>query len=191
METDIWQNWLFEYESALKQSAKERKPVLLQFHRESCSGCKKLYTSVYPDLMVKKEMHDWFICLRQDIRKDRKIRSRYAAVWTPSFYVLDYKGQSYFQQAGFLEIEDFRVVLRIGLAEYLIPRGQYSHAKQVLQEGLDLFADNPRASALLFRMGMINYLQTWDNKQFRAHMRQIRELYPQSPEARMWPWIED
>lgn len=191
MESDIWQNWLFEYEAALKQSVKERKPVLLQFHREPCSGCKKLYAVTYPDTSVEREMHDWFICLRQDIRKDRKIRARYAAVWTPSFYVLDYKGQSHFQHAGFLEAEDFRLVLRLGLAAYLIPRGQYSRAKQVLQDGLDAFPDNPRASALLFRIGMIDYLQTWDNKQFRAHMQQIRELYPKSAEARMWPWMED
>ncbi len=190
MSEDIWQDWHFDYEQALEQARKMHKPVFLQFHRDPCSGCKKLYAVTYPDPDVAAEMHGWFVCLRQDIRQDRKVRGLYSAVWMPSFYVLDYRGKAYFSFPGFLEPEDFRVILRLGLAEYLIPRGQYTRAWTVLKEGLELFPDNPRAATLLFRMGMVEYLQTWDNKRFRAVMEEIRERYPHSPEARMWPWME-
>ncbi len=186
-----WNGWFFAWQPALNEALKQRKPVLLQFHREPCSGCRKLYAVTYPQSEIKKELHDWFVPLRLDILKDRKERSLLSAVWTPSFYVLDYKGKVYFSLPGFLEPEDFRVVLRLGLAEYLIPRGRYHEAKEILKDGLERFPDNPRAATLLLRVGMIDYLQTFDNKLFRNIMRRIREEYPKSTEARMWPWLEE
>lgn len=190
MSKAFWDQWQFDFEAAKQLAQKSKKPILLQFHRDPCAGCKKLYAETYPDTLVQKELFSWFVPLRLDILKDRRIRAQYSAVWTPSFYLLDYKGKPYFSMAGFLNAEDFRVVLRLALSEYLIPKGKYDEAKTHLQEGLNLFPDNPRAAALLFRIGMIEYLQTWDNKKFRAIMTQIKERYPHSAEARQWPWME-
>ena len=186
-----WNGWFFNLDEAQKEVLKQRKPILLQFHREPCSGCKKMYAVTYPHPDVHRELHEWFIPLRLDIKQDRKERSLFSAVWTPSFYVLDYKGKVYFSLPGFLEIEDFRVVMRLGLAEYYIPRGKYSEAKALLQDGLRQFPDNPRAATLLLRLGMIEYLKKWDNKIFRSYMQRIREEYPHSAEARMWPWMDE
>ncbi len=188
-ETD-WNGWFFNLEEAQQEAMKQRKPILLQFHRDPCSGCQKTYAVTYPDPGVHRELHAWFVPLRLDILKDRRERSQFSAVWTPSFYVLDYKGKVFFSLPGFLEPEDFRVILRLGLAEYLIPRGKYAEAKNLLEDGLDRFPDNPRASLLLLRLGMIAYLTTWDNKVFKSYMKRIREEYPHSAEARQWPWLE-
>ncbi len=188
-ETD-WNGWFFNLEEAQQEAMKQRKPILLQFHRDPCSGCKKTYAVTYPDPDVHRELHEWFVPLRLDILKDRRERSQFSAVWTPSFYVLDYKGKVFFSLPGFLEPEDFRVILRLGLAEYLIPRGKYAEAKNQLEDGLDRFPDNPRAPLLLLRLGMIAYLTTWDNKVFKSYMKRIREEYPHSAEARQWPWME-
>ena len=191
MENDIWNGWEFEYENALKRARQTRKPVLLQFHREPCSGCKKMYAVTYPTPDIYRELREWFVPLRLDILRDRRERSQFSAVWTPSFYVLDYKGNVFFQQAGFLEAQDFRLFLRLGMAEYLIPHGKYADAKKLLEDGLERFPDNPRIPLLLLRLGMIAYLTSRDNKIFKSYMQRIREEYPHSAEARMWPWMDE
>ena len=109
----------------------------------------------------------------------------------PPYYFLDYKGKLADFFAGYLNPEDFRIVLRLGLASYLIPRGKYREAERLLEEGLDQFSDNPRSPALLFKLGMAHYLSTWDNQKFKADMSLLRRRYPNSPEARMWPWMEE
>jgi len=185
-----WGKWCFSLESAVQEAKRNRKPILLQFHRLKCSGCRKMYTVTYPDEDVSAELYDWFVPLRLDILKEHQIRSKYAAVWTPSFYLLDYRGKMYFSFPGYLPPEDFRIIMRLGLAAYYIPRGKYKEAIDILTDGLKRFAANPRAAKLMFLRGMANYLKTWDNKGFRRGMSEIREKYPHSPEARMWPWVD-
>jgi len=183
--------WFTNFESATEASKKSRKPILLQFHRDQCSGCRKLYAVTYPDAEVSRELFEWFVPLRLDILKDRQIRVQYSAVWTPSFYFTDYRGKLMFNIPGYLPPDDFRIIMRLGLAAIYIPRGKYQEAIAILNDGLEKFPDNPRASSLMFYRGMARYLKTWDNKQFKAEMTALREAYPESPEARMWPWMEE
>lgn len=183
--------WFYDFAIAAEAAKKSRKPILLQFHRDKCSGCRKLYAVTYPDPEVSRELFEWFVPLRLDILKDRQIRVQYSAVWTPSFYFLDYRGKIYFNLPGYLLPEDFRLVMRLGLAAVHIPRGKYKEAIAILDDGLQKFPNNPRAATLMFYRGMAHYLETWDNKQFRAEMTRIKETWPHSAEARMWPWMED
>ena len=65
---------------------------------------------------------------------------------------------------------------------------RYDDAIKILNNGLSLFPRNVLASKLMFYRGMAHYLKTWDNKEFKAEMSEIRDKYPDSLEARMWPW---
>ena len=185
------QNWFFNYDEAIEESKRTRKPVMIQFERERCSGCKKLYAVTYPDKNVTKELFEWFIPLRLDILKDRELRRNYSAVWTPSFYFIDFKGKLFFSFAGYLLPEDFRIILRMGLASVYIPKGKYAETIQMLEEAIDLFPNNPRTPSLMLKLGMARYLRTWDNKNFRADMDEIRKKFPNSAEARMWAWEDE
>lgn len=186
-----WSLWFTDYDAAVAAAKETHKPILLQFHRDKCAGCKKLYALTYPDDAVAAELHDWFVPLRLDILQNREIRARLAAVWTPSFYVLDWQGKLYFHLDGYLGPEDFRVVLRLAKAAVDTTRGRYDAVMALMEDGLSRFPDNPRAAAMLFRKGMAWYLSTWDRDAFRDAMLDIIEHYPASPEARMWPWPDD
>jgi hypothetical protein len=183
--------WLDDFETAIAAARHARKPILLQFHREKCSGCRKLYALTYPDPQVNAELHEWFVPLRLDILGQRTIRSRYAAVWTPSFYFLDDTGKAYFQVPGYLNPEDFRVILRLGRAAVDVPHGRYREAIALMEDGLARWPANPRTAAMLFQKGMAVYLSSRDNQAFRAVMTEIVQHYPDSPEARMWPWQDE
>ena len=180
--------WYFEVEPALEAAHAQGKGVLLQFHRDECSGCKKMYANTYPDPGVQDELFRWFVPLRQDILKNREVRSKYSAYWTPSFYFLDYKGVMRHYFNGFQNAEDFRILLRLGKAMLDMPRGRYQAIIDLMNDGLSKFPGNPRAASLLFTRGTAEYLIGKEKGAFRATMSEICAQYPESPEARMWPW---
>ena len=182
--------WLTDYEEALREARHQHRPILMQFEKEGCLGCHKLYTTTYVHPAVQEELRQWFVLLKQHIRKDRKVRANYAAVWTPSLYFLDSRGKAYYDIAGYLNVEDFRVVLRYGLARIQIPRGQYTEAIQHLEDGLHRWPDNPRASSLLYWRIIADYLKTWDQQRMRMQFEELRRRYPESAEARMWPYLD-
>ena len=182
--------WLIDWQTALDSAWKENKGVLLQFHRDECAGCKKMYAQTYMDAQVQQEIKDWFIPLRQDIFKDRAIRSKLSAYWTPSFFFLDRKGNPLNHFDGYLNAEDFRVLMRLGKAALDIPKGRYLQIIDLMDDGLALFPQNPKAASLLFMRGMAEYLLGREKSAFRGTMKEICELYPDSQEARMWPWID-
>nr|WP_243663672.1 thioredoxin family protein [Rhodothermus marinus] len=88
-------NWLEDLDAALAEARRTRRPVWLMFVREGCAGCARMEAVTYRDPRVQVELREAFVLLRQDIRRDRIVRARYAAVWTPSFYVLDARGMAH------------------------------------------------------------------------------------------------
>lgn len=182
--------WLSDLQPAIDLARREGKGVLLQFHRDECAGCKKLYTITYSHPEVQQELFKWFVPVRMDILKDRAIRSKYSAYWTPSFYFLDTRGNAQYHQNGYLNPEDFRVLLRLGKAALDLPRGKYFDVIDLMDNGLTLFPNNPRAATLLFTRGMAEYLLGKEKSAFRGAMTEIIERYPHSQEARMWPWSD-
>ena len=188
METET--RWLSELDIALAQARSEDKGVLLQFHRDECAGCKKLYAQTYPDPDVQIEIFKWFTPLRADIIKNRPTRSRYSAYWTPSFYFLDTRGDIQYYQNGYFNPEDFRVLLRLGKAAINMPRGKYYDVIDLMDDGLLRFPSNPKAATMLFTRGMAEYLLGKEKSAFRGAMTEIVDHYPNSQEARMWPWSD-
>ncbi len=182
--------WLNDLERAKKESMHRRKAILLQFHRDKCSGCKKLYALTYPDSEVAEEIQENFIPLRLDILANRTIRSRLSAIWTPSFYILDYREKLYYSFDGYLNVEDFLVFLLIARSKYLLPHGKYNEVIELIKENSARFETNPRAAELLFLQGQAEYLRNWDNKTFSATMDKIVRKYPLSLQARMYPWMD-
>ncbi len=183
-------NWLTDLEKGKEKSAHERKPILLQFEREQCSGCKKLDAVTYPDSKAAEELQQWFVPLRLDIFSNSKLRSQLSAIWTPSFYILDRREKLYFTHDGYLNIEDFRVFLRLAFVHYLLPRGKYKEAIEIINRSLAMFQKNPNNPKLLFLRGKAEFLIGGNKTAFRKTMREITEKYPESTEARAWPWMD-
>jgi len=181
--------WIYNFEEAKESASKTHKPILIQFERDRCSGCKKLEALTYKDENVVEELLNWFIPLKLDILSNRKIRSKYSAIWTPSFYVIDYREKPYWFFEGYLNIEDFRIILRTAIVRYYLPHGKYKEAIEILKDSIDRFTDNPRTASLMLLLGQAQYLRNWDNKLFRASTKDVLDKFPDSAEARMWPWM--
>ena len=183
-------NWFTNLEHAQDRALKTHKPILLQFEMEGCGGCKKLYAETYPDAKVQEEMQEWFVLLKLDLIKERDVRRELAAYWTPSFYFLDYNSKSYYNFNGYLPPDEFRIILRLGSAETMIPKGKYADAIAVMGKDIDQFEGNPLLPKLLTQIGIANYIKTKDTNAFRKVMKDIQQKYPDSLEAKMYFWDE-
>ena len=183
-------NWLTNLEQAKEESQKSRKPILLQFEMDNCGGCKKLYEETYTDEKVQEEMNQWFVLLKLDLKKDRDIRRELSGYWTPSFYFLDHNGKSYYNFNGYLPPDEFRLMLRIGYSESMIPKGKYDEVIDVINKDLQNFEEAALFSKALVQKGIAEYIKTKDNPSFREKMKEIQDKYPNSLEAKMYFWDE-
>lgn len=181
-------NWLTSFEKAKEESQKTRKPILLQFEMDNCGGCKKLYEETYPDSKVEEEMNEWFVLLKLDLKKDREIRRELSGYWTPSFYFLDHNGKSYYNFNGYLPPNEFRLMLRIGFSESMIPKGKYDEVIEVAGKEIDTFTDSALLPKVLVQRGIAEYIKSKDNPTFRKTMKEIQDKYPNSLEAKMYFW---
>lgn len=180
--------WLENFETALATAGESRKPILLEFMRPNCAGCLKMEHNVFSDAAVTSHIAENFVPLRQNILTDRAVRSRYAAIWTPSFYFLNSDGKLLWFSEGALTKADFITVCAIGRARYLLHKGRYAEVIDLLDARLAEASGDVRAAQLVFIRGMAYYLRYGDKDAFHAAMEEIVEKYPHSPEARMWPW---
>lgn len=180
--------WLTDLAAALSASLAARKPVLLEFVKDGCSGCAKMEHSVFAESSVVAAVESGFIALRQNIISDRAVRSQYGAIWTPSFYFLNGDGKLLWFSEGAVDASDFRTLLVIGQARYLFQKGRYAEVIDMLESHIEAHPQDTKAAQLVFLKGMAYYLKYGDKDAFHAAMCEIIEKYPHSPEARMWPW---
>ncbi|MCU0343983.1 MAG: thioredoxin family protein [Ignavibacterium sp.] len=183
-------NWLANFEQAKEEAAKSKKLILLQFEMENCSGCKKLYKSTYPDPKVEKEINEWFIPLKLDIIKDREVRRAFGAYWTPAIYFVDSNGNSFYHFNGFLPPEDFRIILRLGLTETIMPRGRYDDIINIVDQDIDDFKNSSSLPKLLIQRELARYIKTKDNSILKQTLKDIEKDYPETLEAKMNYWDE-
>lgn len=182
--------WLTDRSPAQMRALEFKRPVLLEFVKEGCSGCAKMELEVFTNPQVVTTVNEKFTPLRQNILTDRKTRSELGALWTPSFYFLTIQDKLLWFSEGPLNSEDFLVLLVIGEARNLLHRGKYLLAIDLLDEAISKNPKHVRTAHLIFLRGMAYYLNFHDKDAFHAAMSEIVEEHPNSPEARMWPWVD-
>ncbi|MCZ7608972.1 MAG: thioredoxin family protein [Ignavibacterium sp.] len=181
-------NWLTNFEQAKEDAANSRKVILLQFEMEDCGGCAKLEKLTYPDPKVEKEINEWFVPLKLDIIKDREVRRNFGAYWTPSIYFIDSNGNSYYHFNGFLPPEEFRIVLRLGLTETIMPRGRYDDIIKIIDLDIEDFKNNSSFPKLLLQRELARYIKTKDNSILRQTLKDIQKDFPYSLESKINYW---
>ncbi len=180
--------WLTSLENAKEESIKTRKPILLMFVMDGCKGCKKMGEVTYKDLKVIHEMTEWFVLLKLDLIKDREIRKMLGAYWTPAFYFLDSNGNSFYHFNGYLPADEFRAMLRIGIAETLMPRGKYDDIIKIIDKDLNELEWTSFYTKLLLARETARYIKTKDNSTLKNLLKELQTTHPLSTEAKMYFW---
>ncbi|NLO18538.1 MAG: DUF255 domain-containing protein [Ignavibacteria bacterium] len=177
-------NWIRNFDFAKETARKSGKAILLQFRMDNCSGCKKMNESSYLDKDIIQFVNENYIPLKLDIVKDREGRRNYPAIWTPSFYFADYSGKLFYSIDGYLNQEDFLVVLNIGLARVLLSKGKYNEVYDLLQNAIKKHPKNPRTAALYMLKAQTHFLLNRNREEFLKLLEEIAVLFPNSAEAR-------
>lgn len=183
-------NWLTDLEQAKEESLKTKKVILLQFEMDGCGGCKKLEATTYKNQKVIDELNEWFILLKLDLIKDREIRKMLGAYWTPAIYFLDQNGNSYYHFNGYLPANEYRAIIRLGIAETIMPRGRYDDIIKIIDKDIDELSNTSFFPKLLVVRETARYVKIKDNSQLRKTLKEIQKKHPHSTEAKMYFWDE-
>ncbi|HMU43014.1 MAG TPA: thioredoxin family protein [Ignavibacteriaceae bacterium] len=183
-------NWLKILEQAKEEAAKTKKLILLQFEMDGCGGCKKLEAATYKEQKVIDEINEWFVPLKLDLIKDREVRKSLGAYWTPVIYFLDQNGNSYYHFNGYLPADEFRAMLRLGIAETIMPCGRYDDIIKIIDKDIDNLVNTSFYPKLLVARETARYIKIKDNSQLRKTLMEIQNTHPQSTEAKMYFWDE-
>lgn len=181
-------NWLNNLEQAKEEALKSKKLILLQFEMEGCGGCKRLEATTYKNPKVIEEMNNWFVLLKLDLIKEREIRRNLGAYWTPAFYFLDHNGNSFYHFNGYLPDNEFRGMLRLGIAETIMPRGKYDEIINIINLNLDELVDTSFYPKLLVARETARYIKLKDNSLLRKTLKELQTTHPYSTEAKMYFW---
>jgi thioredoxin-related protein len=182
--------WLTSLDQAKEEAVKSHKPILLQFEMDGCGGCKKLNSTTYKDQKVADEISEWFIPLKLDLIKDREVRKSLGAYWTPSIYFLDQNGNSFYHFNGYLPADEFRAMLRTGIAETIMPRGRYDDIIKIIDKDIDDLVKTSFYPKLLVARETALYIKVKDNSHLKKTLKEIQSKYPESTEAKMYFWDE-
>ena len=183
-------NWLKILEQAKEEAAKTKKLILLQFEMDGCGGCKKLEAATYKEQKVIDEINEWFVPLKLDLIKDREVRKSLGAYWTPVIYFLDQNGNSYYHFNGYLPADEFRAMLRLGIAETIMPCGRYDDIIKIIDKDIDNLVNTSFYPKLLVARETARYIKIKDNSQLMKTLMEIQNTHPQSTEAKMYFWDE-
>jgi thioredoxin-related protein len=183
-------DWLTNLDEAKEESVKTKKLILLQFEMENCGGCKKLDATTYKDQKAIDEMNKWFVLLKLDLIKDKEVRRSLGAYWTPAIYFLDSNGNSYYHFNGYLPSDEFRAMMRLGIAETIMPRGRYDEIIEMIDKDLDELNKTSFYPKLLIARETARYIKTKDNSQLKKSIKEIQKKFPESTEAKMYFWDE-
>ncbi len=183
-------DWLTNLDKAKEESLKSHKPILLQFEMDGCGGCKKLNATTYKDQKVIDEMNEWFVLLKLDLIKDREVRRMLGAYWTPAIYFLGQNGNSFYHFNGYLPAIEFRAMLRLGIAETIMPRGKYDDIIKIIIKDLDELSLSSLYPKLLVARETARYIKIKDNSQLKKSLKEIEQKFPDSLEAKMYFWDE-
>lgn len=183
-------DWFTHLEQAKEEALKTKKLLLLQFEMDGCGGCKKLEATTYKNQKVIVEINEWFVLLKLDLIKDKEVRRNLGAYWTPAIYFLDSNGNTYYHFNGYLPATEFRAMMRIGIAETIMPRGRYDDIIKIIEKDLGELTDTSFYPKLLVARETAQYIKLKDNSQLKKTLKEIQSKYPGSTEAKMYFWDE-
>jgi len=122
--------------------------------------------------------------------KDKEVRRSLGAYWTPAIYFLDSNGNSYYHFNGYLPANEYRAMLRLGIAETIMPRGKYDDIINIVDKDLDELTKTSFYPKLLVARETARYIKIKDNSQLRKTLKELQSTNSQSTEAKMYFWDE-
>jgi|GEM_PF-3489238 len=104
-------NWSVDFDQALEESRKTKKPVMAVFSAGWCPPCQYMIKDVFGETKVVAAM-EGFIPVYIDVDRQRSLKKEFGIRSVPTFFVLNHKGLTKKKRSGSLEPDAFETWLR-------------------------------------------------------------------------------
>lgn len=94
------------YESALKDSANYKKPILIFMEADWCSWCKKMERQTLTDSNVKEAMKK-FVFLKVNVDREQSVYRKFGGNGIPCYAITNSKEETLKKGAGFKSPDEF------------------------------------------------------------------------------------
>ncbi len=98
--------WENNFQSAQKEAADDRKPMMLAFYMDGCGPCVAMDRKVLPQSQVVQALEP-FVTVRLDATRERELANRYSVYGTPTYAVIKANGQLVSKCQGYQTTDEF------------------------------------------------------------------------------------
>lgn len=103
--------WAADYDTALAEARRTKRPLLLSFSAPGCGWCRKMDAETFSDPDVVATAQD-FVCVRLDSAVDAEVFRRYTVFGTPETIITDSEGHAKGRLPGYIAPDRFGPALR-------------------------------------------------------------------------------
>lgn len=174
-------SWLKDLNEAKNVSSGSDKPILMFFHYERCTGCRKTIADTLPKMSVVDAVNEGYVPVMLDTEKHGDLVKSYGVDWTPTFLVADSSGKETFRWVGYLPEDDFLGQLNMALAMSALKKGEYKDAERHFDEVMIKYPLTELAPEACYYIGVCRYRDTGDASWLSRTYENMKEAYPDSP----------
>jgi TolA-binding protein len=139
---------------------------------------------VYPNPAVEDLVSGEFVPIRIHIKEQPAAFERFGAQWTPTVMILDSSGTERHRIEGFLDVDEFRAQLELGLAHAAFARKAFAEAERRFQRVMDPYPQSDAAPEAQYWAGVARYKATSDSAALKATADAFGRRYQGSPWAK-------
>jgi thioredoxin-like negative regulator of GroEL len=174
--------WIGFLEDALKRSADQGLPVLLDFFSPTSEGCRQLDAVTYrdPAVVIAVTALTVPLQLRVDTPDHRQLVERYQLVWTPTLLLLRADGRVVHEWNGYLPPQPFLAELELGRGKWELKRDRLEEAAALFQTLADRDPTAHVAPEALYWAAAARYRRTGRPADLAAGWSRLRSRHPES-----------
>jgi hypothetical protein len=173
--------WETSLEQARRRSARESKPVLMDFSAgPQYTDRATADATSYADARVLEFIERNCVPMRVCVRENRRLAEEYFVSWTPTVILADSDGRAHYDLVGHYPAEEFLAHLSLGVGKYHLNHRHYDEAAERLEEVAECFAGTEAGAEALYWLGVVRYQSQRSIIRQRATWQQLAIEYPTS-----------
>lgn len=176
--------WHRDLSVALGLAEREEKPILVDFaDLPSCIGCTSMETTTYTEKEVANFVSQNFVPVQFNQRESMSVFKKNGVIWTPTFQVLDVKGELRDRWVGYLPPPAFLPRLRFALAQVAMVREDFETATRFFNEITLHYPVSFVAADSLYWLGVARWKVSRKLDDLRPYWIRLQQKYPESEAA--------